>query len=45
MTGNHGYRAAIPIKARGKYTVCVSSAGAGVLRTGVSALGCQSLSY
>jgi hypothetical protein len=45
VTGNHGYRAAIAIKARGKYTVCVSSAGAGVLRTGVSALGCQSLTY
>ena len=45
VRGNHGYRAALPIKARGKYTVCVSSAGAGVLRTGVSALGCQTLTY
>lgn len=45
VTGNHGYRATMPVKARGKYTICVSSAGTGVLRTGVSGLGCQSLTY
>jgi hypothetical protein len=45
ITGNHGYRGAVPISARGKYTVCAFSSGLAVLRTGASQLGCKAVTY
>ncbi|WP_427130816.1 hypothetical protein [Pseudarthrobacter sp. S9] len=45
ITGNHGYRTAVPISVRGKYTVCSYSPGISVLTSGVSQLGCKSIIY
>lgn len=45
ITGKHGYRTAVPISARGKYTVCAYSPGLAVLRAGVSQLGCKPVTF
>jgi hypothetical protein len=45
ISGNHGYRAAVPVAARGKYTVCAYGPGIAVLTTGISQLGCRAITY